>query len=84
MAKKITSKTHVVLDSDVSEMLQKISGETGLSMTYLANQYLRMIKSVQHASAVELKDGATIIPRTGSAPITFEKRAVIQIDLGEL
>lgn len=84
MAKKTNTKAHVILDSDVSEILQKVAADTGLSVTYLANQYLRMVHSVQHTATVELKPGAVITPKNGAAPITFEKRAVIQIDLGEL
>lgn len=87
MAKQKSSSGHIILDSDVAEYLQLTASRTGLSVTYLANQYIRLIKTAQHNVSLELKPNAQIsAKRDNVESMKFTKAAEtrIQIDYDEL
>ena len=74
------TKAHIICDSDISEYLQSMASRTGQSVTYCANNLLRMIKSAEQTNKLELKDGV-LKGREGKETIKFRKITSIRIDL---
>ena len=74
------NKSHVILDTDVSEYLQSVSSRTGLSVTYCINQFIRMISKAEQTTDLTLKE-TELKGKEGKPAIRYKKITTIKIPL---
>lgn len=77
------SKQHIILDSDITEFLQDFTARSGFpSVTYSAHFLLRMIRSAEITTDVQLKDNVPMpVPATSQKPIAFRKKIHMKIKM---
>jgi hypothetical protein len=74
-------KQHLILDEDLTQYLQDFTSRAGFpSITFSAHFLLRMIRSAEVTSTLELKNNIPMpTPPAGQAPIVFKRKLRMKI-----